>query len=369
MVRAADTASTGGHISYVGTLDHKLLIFDDDKEEVVGEIQLIGIPRSTILSADQKTLYIVNSKMAIEIVDLVARKVTGTIELSDEKNTPSILTDVRNWAYGADTLPRFSGVAVDPGGQFLYATLRVVQKDKSEYHLYPPKFAVINLDTKSVEKTFDFPKEYSKGFGFRSTFKVSADGKYLWVFDSDIVIIDLSTFAIVDRIPLSKPPFPGASAYHLTAMNDPNDDANTVTTVSVSVDPIVHKGTIGLATLNMASREVKYTPIGVALPMMGFMISPDRKFGYSVMYTGAGENRETEWWLWDIESHQVIKKEPFQSRQSINFVMSTDGSKMFLYSSGNTVEVWDAKTLTSRKFIDLNKNITTDWVILAAAKN
>ena len=35
----------------------------------------------------------------------------------------------------------------------------------------------------------------------------------------------------------------------------------------------------------MLTREVKYTPIGPALPMMGFMLSPDHKLGYSVMYT------------------------------------------------------------------------------------
>jgi DNA-binding beta-propeller fold protein YncE len=366
IVRAADTEAPHGHLMYVGTLDHKLLVFDEDKEAIVGEIQLAGVPRTTVLSADQKLLYIVNTKMTIEIVDLAARKVVGTIDLADEHNQPSISADVRSWMNGADSVPRFSGVVADPNGHFLYATVRVVRKDKDEYHLEPPKFVVINLDTKAVEKSFDFPKGYDQGFGFLSTFKVSPDGKLLYVFDEDIKIVDLATFTIVDTIPLSKPPYPGASPYRLAAVNDPYDDKTTVSSVFVSVDPIVHKGTLGLASLNMLTREVRYTPIGPALPMMGFMLSPDHKLGYSVMYTGASENRVTEWWVWDIETHQVIKKAPFDSRPTFDFGISSDGSKLYLYGSGSTIEVYDAKTLTSDKVIFVNKDLTTDIVTLAS---
>jgi hypothetical protein len=127
----------------------------------------------------------------------------------------------------------------------------------------------------------------------------------------------------------------------------------------------VHKGTLGLASLNMLTREVKYTPIGPALPMMGFLLSPDHKLGYSVMYTGSSENRLTEWWVWDIETHQVIKKAAFDSRPTFNFGISSDGSKLYLYGSGSTIEVYDAKTLASDKVIYVNKDLTTDIVTLA----
>src|SRR6202795_3610925 len=101
IVRAADTEAPHGHLMFVRTLDHKLLVFDEDKEAIVGEIQLAGVPRTTVLSADQKLLYIVNTRMTIEIVDLGARKVLGTIDLADEHTQPSIASDnVRNWMVG-----------------------------------------------------------------------------------------------------------------------------------------------------------------------------------------------------------------------------------------------------------------------------
>ena len=361
------SAGAAEHLAYIGTLDHKLLILDEDKDAVVGEIQLGGVPRTTALSADQKQLYIINTGMTIEIVDLAARKVTGTIDLSDEHSRARISATSRNWLNGAGSQARFTGLALDPKGRYLYTTLRMISKDKNEYHLDSPKFVVIDLESKAIVKTFEFPKEYDTGFGFRASFKVSPDGKFLWVFDEDVMIIDLSNFTVVDRIPLAKPPYPGASPYRLTADENPYDGISTVTSLFVSVDPIVHKGTLGLATLDMVTRKVDYTPIGFDLPMIGFMVAPGKKLGYSVMYTGAGGNRTTEWWTWDLETHKVINKAPLEARTTFSFGMSGDGTKLYLYGSGSTLEIFDAHTLKSEKLLFLNKDLTTHLVTLAPA--
>src|ERR1700729_77856 len=52
----AQTANSSAGMAYIGTLDKKLLIYDENKEEVVGEIALQGIPRQTALTRDQSTL-------------------------------------------------------------------------------------------------------------------------------------------------------------------------------------------------------------------------------------------------------------------------------------------------------------------------
>jgi DNA-binding beta-propeller fold protein YncE len=358
-------ASAAPHLAYIGTLDHKLLIIDEDQDAVVGEIQLGGTPRTVALSADQKQLYIINTRMTIEIVDLATRKVTGTIDLTDEHTQARVTAVARNWFNGEGAQARFSGIAVDPNGRYLYSTLRMIRKDKNEYHLDAPKFVVIDLNSKAVAKTFDFPKEYDTGFGFRATFKVSPDGKYLYVFDDDIMIMDLSSFTIVDRIPLAKPPYPGASPYRLAAGDDPYDGATSVTSLFVSVDPIVHKGTLGLASLDMTTRKVTYTPIGADLPMIGFMVAPGKRLAYSVMYTGAAGNRTTEWWTWDLQTHRVINRAPLEARTTFSFGISGDGTKLYLYGSGSTLEIFNAQTLKSEKLLFLNKDLTTRIVTLA----
>ncbi|HEX4230722.1 MAG TPA: hypothetical protein VHZ07_18745 [Bryobacteraceae bacterium] len=350
------------HLMYIGTLDKKLLVMDEQKDEVVGEIPLEGVPRATALSADQKQLYIINTKMTIEVVDLAARKEISSFSLSDGRSKPRMAagTVARGVLSG-----RFSGLAVDPNGRYLYATMKSVVKDIDEYRIGAPKFVVIDLQDKTIAKTFDFPAEFDQGFGFMATYKVSPDGKLLYVFDDDILIFDLATFKEVGRIPLAQPPYPGASPYRLTVSEDPYDDPSKVTNVFTSVDPIVHKGTLGLATINLLTRDVKYEPIGPSLPMLGFMLSPDRRLGYSVMFTSAGGNRQCEWWVWDIARHQVIKKAEFESRPTFKFGESSDGKQLFLYGAGSTFESFDAETLKSRKLVYLNKDTTTNLITIA----
>jgi hypothetical protein len=138
-----------------------------------------------------------------------------------------------------------------------------------------------------------------------------------------------------------------------------------VTSVFTSVDEVVHKGTLGLATIDLPTHKVEYHPIGPLLPMMGFLLSPDRKRGYSVMpIMGTGANRATEWWVWDIPTHKVIKKQEFDSRPTFKFAVGGDGTKLYLYGAGSTLEIWDAATLKSLKLIYLNKDTTTNLVAI-----
>src|ERR1700674_2875947 len=78
----------GPGLAYIGTLDKKLLIYDENKEEVVGEIPLQGIPRQTALSRDQSKLVILTADMAVETVDLNARKMINHFELADGRSRP-----------------------------------------------------------------------------------------------------------------------------------------------------------------------------------------------------------------------------------------------------------------------------------------
>ena len=356
---------SSGQLMYIGTLDKKLLVFDEDKEEVVGEIPLTGIPRVTALSADQKTLYIFSTRMELEIVDLMARKEIGNFSLADPRSRPRMVATAPDHVNIGSTA-RFSGLAVDPQGRYLYTTLRVVIKDIDQYRIEEPKFVAIDLHDMKIAKAWAFPKELDQGFGFNATFKVSPDGKFLYVFEDDILVFDLSTFVQVDRIALARPSYPGATPYRLAETGDTFDSPDTVTSVFTSVDEVVHKGTLGMASMNLNTRKIDYFPIGPLLPMMGFLISPDHKRGYSVMpKIGQGENRLTEWWVWDIENHKVINKKEFEGRSTFKFAVGGDGKRLYLYGAGSTLEIWDAATLVSKKVIYLNKDTTTNLITLS----
>ena len=358
-------AASAAQLMYIGTLDKKLLVIDEDKEEVVDTISLGGIPRTTALSADHKKLYIFTTQMLLETVDLETRKVISSFSLADTRSRP------RMQASAPDRLlqggnSRYSGVAVDPNGRYIYSTMKVAVKDIDEYRIEPPQFVAIDLQEKKIAKSWPFPKQMDQGFGFNATYKVSPDGKLLYVFQDDILVFDLATFQQVDKMALAQPPYPGASPYRLAANDDAMDSADTVTSVFTSVDAIVHKGTLGIASINLNSRKLEYFPIGPLLPMMGFQLSPDRKIGYSVMpKIATGANRETEWWKWDVASHSVVKKKTFETRPTFRFSVGGDGRKLYLYGAGSSLEVWDADTLESRKLLFLNKDTTTNLVTIA----
>src|ERR1700733_2026759 len=347
---AATPASLKG-LMYVGTLDKKLLVITEDKGDVVGEIPLDGIPRTTVLSADKTKLHIITTQMQVETVDLAARKVISSFPLSDGRSSPRMTRGAGGRG--------FSGLAVDPGGRYLYATISLTVKEIDQFRTDPPQFVQIDLQDKKISKSIPFPKGYDDGFGFSATYKISPDGKLLYVFDEDIVVFDLATLKEVDRIALASPEFPGASPYRLTANDDPNQAPDEVTDVFTSVDPIVHKETLGLATINLNTRKVDYQPIGPALPMSGFLLTPDRKLGYSFMLNRTGGNREAEWWVWDIPNHKVIKKMAVPARSNGRPGISSDGKKLYFAGGGSTIEFYDAPTLHPTKFLSLTKHPTT----------
>ncbi len=357
--------ASSGQFMYIGTLDKKLLVIDENKEDVVGMIPLDGIPRTTALSADRKKLYIFTTQMLLETVDLENRKVLGSFDLADPRSRPRMQATAPNRVQvGGNT--RYSGIAVDPTGRYIYSTMKLAIKDIDEYRIEPPQFVAIDLQEKKIAKSWPFPKGMDQGFGFDATYKVSPDGKLLYVFQDDILIFDLATFQQVGEIPLAQPPYPGASPYRLAADDDSMDDPDSVTSVFTSVDNIVRKGTLGLATINLNTRKMEYFPIGPLLPMMGFLVSPDHKRAYSVMQKiGIGENRETEWWVWDIPSHSVIRKKTFESRPTFRFAVGGDGKKLYLYGAGSTLEIFDADTLESRKLLYLNRDTTTNLITIA----
>ncbi len=344
-------------LMYVGTLDHKLLILNERTGDIVGEIPLGGIPRTTVLSADQTKLHIVTTSMLVETVDLETRKVISSFPLSDGRSSPRM-------ARGAGGRS-FSGLGVDPAGRYLYATISLTVKEIDQYRTDPPQFVWIDLKEQKIAKAMPFPKGYDEGFGFAATYKVSPDGKLLYVFDDDIVVFELATMKQVDKISLARPEYPGASPYRLTASDDPNEEPGKVTTVFTAVDPIVHKETLGLGTIDLNTRKVDYRAIGPAFPMNGFILTPDHKLGYSLMINRTGANRESEWWVWDIEAAKVIKKVPVPPRISFRFGMSSDGKMIYLYGAGSTIEFFDAETLQSTKLLYLNKDTTTNLIVLA----
>jgi DNA-binding beta-propeller fold protein YncE len=344
---AQQARQSTGALMYLGTWPNKILVIDETAQSVIDEIQLTSAPFQFTLSQDKKKLFVLTTKMAIEVVDLTTRKVTSHFELNEG--------DRRVWPMGA---------AVDPEGKYLYTTLRVAVKEIDRFKIEKAKFAVIDLEQKKITKTYDFPKEYDQGFGFLAGYKVSPDGKLLYVFKEDILIFDLSNFKQVDKIELSKPLHPGLFPIIFRGDDDPNEEPGFVTSVFNATDPVVRRSIFGIARINLATKSVDFTPIGPSAPMNRFLLTPDRKKGYTVTFSGQGGNRRTEFWVFDVVARKVIKKLEFESRSRFNFAVSGDGKKLYIYGAGATIEIYDAETLKLEKTITLEGDAITQLLVL-----
>jgi len=345
---AQQTSQSTGAMMYIGTWPDKILVIDEAKQQVIDQIKLeTGAPLQVVLAQDKKKLFILTTKMGVEVVDLATRKVTTHFELNDGNRHVYPL-----------------GAAPDPQGKYIYATLRTSIKEIDRYKIEKPKFVVIDLEQKKIVKTFDFPKEFDQGFGFLSGYKVSPDGKLLYVFKEDILIFDLSTFKQVDKIELSKPLYPGLFPINVRGDEDPNEEPGYVTSVFNATDAVVRRSIFGIARINLLTKNVDFTPIGPAAPMNRLYLTPDRKKGYTVTFNGQGGNRRTEFWVFDVVARKVIKKLEFESRARFNFAISSDGRKLYIYGAGPTIEIYDADTLKLEQTITLEGDAITQLLVL-----
>lgn len=348
---APASAQKAGGMLYIGTWPREVLVIDEAAGKVVDRIQLqTGTPQSLTLSYDKKKIFVTTWTNGVEVIDLATRKVINHFTLNEGERTV-----------------RMRGFAPDPTDQLLYGTINAAVKKIDRFEIEKPKFAVIDLAQKKITKTFDFPKEHDTPFGFMAGYRVSPDGKLLYVFKEDVLIFDLKDFKQVDKIELSKPQHPGSFPIRIGPGDDPNEEAGVVTSVFNTTDPLVRRRIFGIARLDLASRNLDFTPVGPAVTgMTGLRLTPDRKTGYTVAYLGSPSEptRRTEFWVFDIAARKLAKKHEFESRSRFNFTVSSDGKQLYIYGAGPTIEVYDAETFKLQRVMTFDGDMTTGMLVL-----
>jgi DNA-binding beta-propeller fold protein YncE len=346
------SAQKSGGMLYVGTWPREVLVIDEAAGKVVDRIQLqTGTPQSLTLSYDKKKIFVTTWTNGVEVIDLATRKVINQFTLNEGERTV-----------------RMRGFAPDPTDQLLYGTINAAVKKIDRFEIEKPKFAVIDLAQKKITKTFDFPKEHDTPFGFMAGYRVSPDGKLLYVFKEDVLIFDLKDFKQVDKIELSKPQHPGSFPIRIGPGDDPNEEAGVVTSVFNTTDPVVRRRIFGIARLDLASRNLDFTPVGPAVTgMTGLRLTPDRKTGYTVAFLGGSSSeptRRTEFWVFDIAARKLAKKHEFESRSRFNFAVSSDGKQLYIYGAGPTIEVYDSETFKLQRVMTFDGDMTTGMLVL-----
>ena len=328
---------------FMGSYPDRLLVFEEGKGAVTGTIKLdTGLPTSMQLSDDGKRIYVTTiTTSGIEVIDTATRKVINKFSLND-----------------GTTRYRFWGGVPDPTGRYFYTVLSKFEKGIDRYTVSKPMYGVIDLKLQKVVRTAALEKEEERAGG-RGGYKVSPDGKYLYSFGEKIVIVDMATLKVADRIDLAKPEGMGMENIGFGGTLDAVRSSGQLVALFNAADPYVHNKMFGMARFDLSTRQFDFTPIGPAPDAMaGLQVTPDGKHAYTVVTNGKLGNKRCEFWHMDMATNAVVDKAEFPCRSRFRLGMSIDGAKLYIYGASYDLEVYDARTLKHETTLDLGYDTT-----------
>ncbi len=335
------TLSGGNGLMYIGTYAGNVQIFDEATEKQVGEIKLqTGIPRSLIVSYNKQRFYALDSTYEkIEIVDIASRTTSATFTLSE----------------GA-TKTRIRGMQVDPLERFMILLTRSATKRIDRWEISDVALQLYDLREKKITRNIPWPDgEVRENVNLR----FSPDGKLLYFFGDDILIVETEKFTEVDTWALSRPLEQGLGRVNFGAVDDVNDDPGFFTGLFSMQDPVQNRRIMGIGRVNLVGKRVEFHPIGPS-EGMGFAMAPDRKRGYGLLQ----QIGRYEFWTFDLEQKKLLNRIDFAGRPRMALRVSSNGKLLYIFSAGATIDVYEAATFKYLRTIEMNADQTTNLFVL-----
>ncbi|MGH9671753.1 MAG: hypothetical protein ACRD44_01105 [Bryobacteraceae bacterium] len=337
-------------LMYAGCFPGQVLVIEEGSDKILERISISsGIPRGLGLSYDKKKIYVNTTKATLEVIDIATHKVVNQITLNE----------------GNRLIRPRGGFTPDPQDKTMYGIAGYAVRQVDRFEIEKPKFVVLDLEQKKITKSVDLPKDEPR-LGLGAQMRISPDGKFLYLFQDNVLIVDTTDFKVVEKIELGRPAFPGMGNIGLGLRDDPAVDRGIVTGLFNSTDPIVRRTIFGIASFDLTQRTFQFTPLGPSANsgVGGLQITPDRKTGYTVVYQGDHGNRRVEFWVFDMTSRQVTRRVEFDGPINFRFTLSGDGKQIYIYGSSPLFEIYDAATLRARKTITLDADLTTNLLVL-----
>ncbi|MDX1396498.1 MAG: hypothetical protein R3195_19105 [Gemmatimonadota bacterium] len=321
---------------YIATYTNDVLVWDEATEEVVDRITVRNrIPIGLDLPGEGERLYLLDPFFeTIEVVDLATKETVDEITLSR-----------------ARTKIRINGYDIDPDEEWAIVWAKSYTKQADRWEVEGPFFLRIDLATKTVTDTIPYPAdETPDGAGFR----ISPDGEAIWVFDEALIVLDAETFEEQDRWEISEPIEPGLGPMSLPFGRSPyQDDDGVYTGLFRVTDPAQNRRLMGIATVDMNERRVDFDTFGPA-EGVSFVLAPDGRTGYGLR----SRIGSYEFWKFDVAGNRVAERVPFPGRPRMSLMPSADGTRLFIYNAGNTIDVYDSQTFEHLRTVELDEDMT-----------
>ena len=337
----APLPSGGDHLMYIGTYAGDIQIFSEATEQRIGSIPLeTGIPRSLTLSQDRKTFYVLNWQYEkVEIVDIASRASRGSFTLSE-----------------AARQTRIRGMAVDPLDRFMVLLTRDATKQRDRWVIGDAVLQLYDLAARKVARTIPWPSGEAREF---VNIRFSPDGKLLYFFGDDVVILETENFTEVDTWALSRPLEAGLGRVSFGPVDDINDDPGFFTGLFTMEDPVQHRRIMGIGRVELVGKHVDFTPIGPA-ENVGFTMAPDRSRGYGLLQ----QIGRYEMWTFDLAQKALASRTTFPGRPRMALRVSSNGRLLYIFNAGATIDIHEAGSFKHLRTIQMAADQTTQLFVL-----
>jgi hypothetical protein len=333
----AQGPSAGTGTIYVGSYSGHITAVDEASGTFTKIPLSSGPPFVVRLSPDKTRFYVQSANQEkFEVVDVAARKSVDAFTLSDGHRHVRALT-----------------FEADPQHRTLVLVTRTATKQIDRWEIGAPEFVVYDLATHTITHTVpwtidDEPALYGVALRF------SPDGKYLYVFGSQVTILDAATLQQVDSWDLSLPTDTSMSRFDAGPQDDSADRPGLVTGLFVTQDAVMKRRTLSVGQIDLAAKTVDVLPLGPVPEAdgMSFTVAPGRKRA-NILLAEIGRHRLLSI---DMEARRVTGQVDVPTRTRMQMRTGANGL-LYLYEAGRTIEIFSADAATRLRTIELDSDM------------
>ena len=331
------TGGTGA--IYLGSHAGRVAVIDEATEKLAADIHLkTGMPWAMHVSRDATRLYVQSADQEhFEVIDLASRQTLDTFTLSEGNQ------HIRALAFD-----------VDPQNRFLVIVAREMRKLIDRFEIGAPTFYQYDLKEHKVVKTAAWVADPEPAYYYLNL-KFSPDGKLLYAFGTEILILDATSFQKVDSWDLALPNEPGLGRFDMASMDETNDEPGFFTALFTMDDPVQKRPLLVVGRVNLGQKSIDFFPIGPAQQRgdVSFALGADRKHGYILVQ----EIRHYELWTIDMPRRRLQSKVEFDARPRMALRSSSNGQILYIYEAGNTIDLYEAAGFKYLRTITLDSDM------------
>jgi hypothetical protein len=342
--KPAAPAITGGNGKlYIGTYRGDIQIYDEATEKLEDRIVLkTGLPRSLLPSQDRTRFYVLDSTYEkLEVVDIATRRTLNTFTLSSGNKHVRVIN-----------------MQADPLNRYLVLLTRTATKLVDRWEIGAPTLQQFDLASGQVTRTIPWPRGEERE---TVNLRFSPDGKFMYFYGDEVVIVDTEKFEEVETWPFTQPAEGGLGRINLGPVHDFYDAPGTFTGLFTMQDPIQKRRIMGIGKVDMSARRIDFRPIGPAEPV-SFAQAPDRKRAYGIR----SDIGRYEFWTFDLEKATVVSRQEFKGRPRMSPRVSSNGRIIYVYVAGETIDLYEAATYKYLRTINMGADQTTELFVVPA---